>query len=79
MDHLIILPITAGLVRKCTIPECDQNAVLSNSTPPCGQCQCKHGWAGPGILCGEDKDADGWSDVPLNCTQVKFQILLQLC
>ena len=48
----MILPITAGLVRKCTIPECDQNAVLSNSTPPCGQCQCKHGWAGPGILCG---------------------------
>ena len=79
MDHLMILPITAGLVRKCTIPECDQNAVLSNSTPPCGQCQCELGWAGPGTLCGEDKDADGWSDVPLNCTQVKFQILLQLC
>ena len=60
---------------ECTIPECDQNAVLSNSTPPCGQCQCELGWAGPGTLCGEDKDADGWSDVSLNCTQVILAVI----
>ena len=43
---------------------------MNSTTFPCGQCQCLPGWVGPGTLCGPDNDNDGWSDVPLNCSEV---------
>ena len=36
---------------------------------PCGKCVCSPGWAGPGFLCGQDADADGWSDDELECDE----------
>ena len=45
----------------CCIPTCDGHAVLKTSSQnPCGECVCFPGWAGPGIICGEDQDADAF-------------------
>ena len=43
----------------------------NTSHQPCGECVCGPGWAGPGTLCGEDSDADGWPDVHLGCEEDK--------
>ena len=52
----------------CCIPTCDTHAVLRTSSQhPCGECVCVPGWAGPGTICGDDADADGWADVELDC------------
>ena len=59
---------TSSCNNECCLPICDQHALLKNSTQhPCGECVCSPGWAGPGALCGLDNDADGWSDVELDC------------
>ena len=53
---------------------CDTHAALVKDprTPDsCGECVCKHGYAGPGTLCGRDADSDGWSDVALSCSEAK--------
>ena len=47
---------------------CDAHASLPTSAAqPCGYCVCQPGYAGPGALCGEDSDADGWADNSLPC------------
>jgi len=43
---------------------------MFSSQYPCGYCECLPGWVGPGTVCGPDLDADGWSDVALNCSDV---------
>ena len=54
----------------CCIPTCDTHAVLRTSSQhPCGECVCVPGWAGPGTICGDDADADGWVDVELDCPE----------
>ncbi|KAK4884595.1 hypothetical protein RN001_000866 [Aquatica leii] len=34
-------------------------------------CKCKIGFAGNGIICGPDRDLDGWPDYELNCTDIR--------
>ena len=61
----------------CVTPTCHPNAsiIISRSRwsrsagSGCGNCECNHGFAGTGLLCGPDNDSDGWSDVSLNCTE----------
>ena len=56
----------------CCTPTCDRHAVLVTSPQhPCGECVCGPGWAGPGIICGQDQDADGWPDLELHCEEDK--------
>ena len=71
-------PSTTTLTTTTTVcytPSCDKNGHLENTTSVCGQCVCDNGWAGPGYLCGPDDDADGWSDIPLNCTEPRYQCI----
>ena len=65
-----ILEDTETCDAGCCVPQCHHQALLINSSQhPCGQCQCAPGWAGPGLTCGPDNDADGWSDTHLNCSE----------
>ena len=42
--------------------------IVNSSSSLCPQCECAPGWAGPGLTCGPDNDADGWSDTLLDCS-----------
>lgn len=56
--------------QHCCVPVCDDRASFKTSDgQPCGYCVCKPGYAGPGTLCGDDSDADGWPDVSLPCNK----------
>ena len=48
---------------------CDAHTSFKTSeSQPCGYCVCKPGYAGPGAVCGQDSDADGWADNSLSCS-----------
>jgi len=61
--------------EPCPLLYCDPNAVEVLPMGPimglvCPVCECSPGWVGPGYVCGPDNDADGWSDIALNCTEL---------
>ena len=75
----IVIKVEGGDLEgtQCTPPVCDAHAQVVNvprRTSTCGECQCDHGWAGPGTHCGPDADSDGWPDLALNCTEPRCAV-----
>ncbi|XP_026843158.1 cartilage oligomeric matrix protein-like, partial [Drosophila persimilis] len=52
---------------------CDRNAVCVYSDSVHYQCRCTVGWAGNGLVCGQDRDLDGWPDQSLACPELHCQ------
>ena len=58
------------LINRCSINNpCDApNSQCIFDSPGIYHCECKHGYAGNGTICGEDTDLDGIPDRGLGCT-----------
>ena len=58
------------LINKCSInnPCVAPNSQCIFDGPGIYHCECKHGYAGNGTICGEDTDLDGIPDNSLGCT-----------
>ena len=48
---------------------CDEHASCIYLGPAQFKCVCNNGWAGDGVLCGEDPDQDGIVTVAISCTE----------
>ncbi|XP_034246292.1 cartilage oligomeric matrix protein isoform X3 [Thrips palmi] len=48
--------------------DCDQNADCVRHTANSYRCRCRVGFAGDGLVCGPDRDLDGWPDYDLGCS-----------
>lgn len=62
---------------------------LGHFSNPMYKCECKIGYAGDGLICGEDSDLDGWPNQNLVCganqsyhckkvTHIPFYLCLQI-
>ena len=68
--HSYLLLPSCSIWKVVVGSTCDSHATLTETaSAPCGECLCDSGWAGPGFLCGKDRDLDGWSDVRLLCDE----------